>query len=487
MSTPKTAALSLLIAVVALTNSSAAQTLVHLWAFDEPTGFTQTFADSSGNSHTGTGAGDIVSGRFGNAVNFLPASNGQTGGIGDGVDWVDPTPGDTALPTLATDSWTISMWTNFDTPPEALEYVGGFGVDDKESDGNQHRARAVTAFPNFHFWGASIDLDAGFVFPADSQWHMSTITYDGNSTELSMFFDGVRVANTTFGGSGPFADAPAEVHAGNPSNWNEEFEGSVDELSVWSGVLAPGQIGGLFLNNDIQQIVELQATVVVDRGTGHVTLRNFTSDDIDNFVGYEVTSSAGSLDPDSWVTITGNLDEGQGSMPIDSGPWSVTSTSDVLVSEADQGPPPGTFHLGQAIDLGSLWTKSTYEDISVSLFTDDGVTQQTLDLIVTYTGDPVSRSDLDGSGEIDLTDWQIFSSNGFTSLSGQSLVEAALHGDLDNDGDNDRQDFRLFRADYIAANGEAAFQALTAAVPEPSTAVGMMIVGAAAFLLRRRE
>ena len=43
-------------------------------------------------------------------------------------------------------------------------------------------------------------------------------------------------------------------------------------------------------------------------------------------------------------------------------------------------------------------------------------------------------------------------------------------GDLDGDGDNDFADFRLFQADYIAANGAAAFDALLN-VPEPATAL----------------
>ena len=472
----KIVGVGLFLAGVAMSRTLSAQQLVHLWAFDEPVGFTQSFADSSGNGHTGTGAGDIVAGRFGNAVQFLPASNGQTGGIGDGADWVDPNPESSALPTGATDSWSISMWTSFVEPPGNLEYVAGFGIDDEESNGNQHKARAVTAFPNYHFWGASVDLDAGFGYPADGTWHMSTVTYDGTTTQLSMYYDGVRVANTTFGGSGPFADAPAEVHAGNPSNWNEEFDGKIDEFSVWSGVLAPEQIGGLYLHNDVQQTELLQASALVDRATGQITLSNLSPNAITNLVGYEITSTAGSLVPGSWTTITGNFDQGQG---VDSGPWSVTSSTDVKLAEADQGAPAGTFNSGQSINLGAVWAKSTYEDVVVKLFTDDGVTPVTVDVLVSYAGDSYSRSDLNADGAIDLNDWLIFSTNGFTDLDGLSTVGAALRGDLDGDGDNDRQDFRLFRGDYIAANGVAAFNALGAAVPEPSTAVGLALLGLA--------
>ncbi|MBX3427845.1 MAG: LamG domain-containing protein [Pirellulales bacterium] len=474
-------------ALLALTPSAEGQTLVHLWAFDQPFGLTQTFPDSSGNGHTGVGAGEIVPGRFGNAVMLLPGSNPLTGGIGDGVDWVDPTPENTALPVGRTDSWTINVWTSFVSPPGSLEYIAGFGIDDQETSGNSFKARSIMAFPNFHFWGATVDLDAGFPYPSDGSWHMSTATYNGATTELTMYYDGIRVASRVFGGTGPFLDAPAEVHAGNPSNWNEEFDGTIDEFGIWNGALSPAQIGGLFLHNNIAQPQNLQPTAAVNRATGHITLSNLTLASINDFVGYQITSAAGALDAGPWVKITGNLDQGMGATPIDSGPWSVTSSTDFQLSEGDQGAPAGTFHLGQTIDFGAIWKKSSIEDVVVKLFTNDGVTAKTLDVLVSYTGTPYSRSDLDTNGVLDLNDWQIFSANGFTSLTGLSRVNAALRGDLDGDGDNDRLDFRQFRADYIAAHGEAAFAALLAAVPEPSTAVGMAILGVVALGFYRKR
>ena len=80
------------------------------------------------------------------------------------------------------------------------------------------------------------------------------------------------------------------------------------------------------------------------------------------------------------------------------------------------------------------------------------------------------RSDLDNDGEIGLPDWLIFLAHHGADLTGLSPLERALAGDLDVDGDSDRQDFRLFKADYIAAHGEAAFLHMLT-VPEPSTMV----------------
>jgi len=80
------------------------------------------------------------------------------------------------------------------------------------------------------------------------------------------------------------------------------------------------------------------------------------------------------------------------------------------------------------------------------------------------------RSDLDNDGEIDAADWIIFRTNHLADLSGLSPIEQSLAGDLNGDGRNNLDDFLLFKDDYSAANGEAAFFRMLA-VPEPATLV----------------
>jgi hypothetical protein len=96
-----------------------------------------------------------------------------------------------------------------------------------------------------------------------------------------------------------------------------------------------------------------------------------------------------------------------------------------------------------------------------------------------------ARSDLDEDGQITIADWTIFVANHRTDMTGLGPQQSAMLGDLDVDGDNDFHDFRLFRSDYIAVQGAAAFAALFQ-VPEPTTALLtlLLVCGASGVYLR---
>ena len=89
---------------------------------------------------------------------------------------------------------------------------------------------------------------------------------------------------------------------------------------------------------------------------------------------------------------------------------------------------------------------------------------------------PIFRSDLNDDGVIDASDWDIFSSYHLTDLSGLSEDEQAARGDLNGDGRNDFQDFRMFQRDFEGFQGHGTFEAIidAKAVPEPSA--GAMVL-----------
>lgn len=93
-------------------------------------------------------------------------------------------------------------------------------------------------------------------------------------------------------------------------------------------------------------------------------------------------------------------------------------------------------------------------------------------------------SDLNLDGQINAADWAIFAAHQRTDLSGLTPAGRFLHGDLDRDGDNDYQDFLIFKSDFIAANGAGAFAAMLAA-PEPSTCALLAALGLSVATRRR--
>jgi hypothetical protein len=101
-----------------------------------------------------------------------------------------------------------------------------------------------------------------------------------------------------------------------------------------------------------------------------------------------------------------------------------------------------------------------------------------------FAAGPQSRSDLNNDGLVTVADWALFLPNSSKTFAADPDFTAYLKGDLDGDKDNDYADFKLFKADYIDANGEAAFASL-GVVPEPASAI-LGSLGAAFALGCRR-
>lgn len=87
---------------------------------------------------------------------------------------------------------------------------------------------------------------------------------------------------------------------------------------------------------------------------------------------------------------------------------------------------------------------------------------------------PYSRSDLDGNETIDVNDWLVFIANHLADLSGYTPEQRAELGDLDGDGSNDFNDFRLFQQDYNGFHGDGSFQQMLSFVPEPASGLTLI-------------
>jgi len=237
-------------------------------------------------------------------------------------------------------------------------------------------------------------------------------------------------------------------------------------------------------------------TLTIDRDSGTMSLEN-TNPVAFNLLGYTVTSAAGGLDPANWQSVTGNFDAaangGDESFDVEvwDNPTATNSQWTEGTTEEVFGGDGGTLTQGSplAIGLADAWTKSIYEDVAATMNVFGGGAMEPV--FVTYTGNggvPFQRSDLSFNGSVGAEDWPIFIGNHLVNLSGMTQAEAYQHGDLNNTLTNDYADYQLFRADFIAANGAAAWAALTGAtVPEPHTALLTVLGLAGLACVRRRK
>jgi hypothetical protein len=289
-------------------------------------------------------------------------------------------------------------------------------------------------------------------------------------------------------------------------NHVDRFLGQVDEVRISNNALTPAQL--LFAGQNSQT----GPHITVDRTTGTVTLRNMQPSLRVN--GYTVNSPNGALDTTKWVQIQGNLDAFSAvpdnqKFDLD-GAWSYAAGSPVLavaggtaataISEIETsggdggglGTTAGNGNL-QTIQLGGpgTWIKTPTQNINANISIDDAGGDFTFTVPVIYTGGinnaAYRRGDLNFDGTITGADWVVFRTNHRLALPAtESVAQLYARGDLDGDRDNDFNDFRLFQGDYNAANGEGAFEALVASVPEPGT-MALVAMGLGVGLLRRRR
>lgn len=272
----------------------------------------------------------------------------------------------------------------------------------------------------------------------------------------------------------------------NVTSFAEDNAGNLYIIKFGNAFFPPLGQGEIF------RIVNVPANaleVTIDRATGAVTVANSTGAAI-NFTSLTISSVTGSIYRSGLTPITGHYDStGNGSVDNNNA-WQITSApgNTTLFREASLGD-QGTLANGASLVYSPSggWIQSPVEDWTASVQLVGGAT---LNAVVRYVGNggqPFERSDLNFDGSLTAADWAAFITNAAANLSGLSVAQSYGRGDLDGDGDNDYNDFKIFKADYIRVNGAAAFAALTGQVPEPGTLpfslLGCLVCGA---VCRRR-
>lgn len=292
-------------------------------------------------------------------------------------------------------------------------------------------------------------------------------------------FDGTNLTNITDHTSTFESLVSGGADIRNVTSFGEDNAGNLYIVKFGNGFFPPLGQGEIF------RIIPVGVAVVVDRSTGAITLTNNSGAAI-SLTSLSISSSFGAIDPALLTPITGHYDSSGNGSVDNNNAWTITSPagSRTHFSEATTGD-AGVLANGQEVTLspGGGWIQSPIEDLVVSLLNGGNVVAAGVSY-VGNGGQPFGRSDLNFDGALSIDDWAIFNAGASTDLSGLSGAERYRLGDLDGDGDNDFEDFRLFKDDFIAANGVGAWESLLQ-VPEPATAASAMLALFAVSIARR--
>ncbi|QDU58947.1 LamG-like jellyroll fold domain-containing protein [Aeoliella mucimassa] len=311
------------------------------------------------------------------------------------------------------------------------------------------------------------------------EYHIA-FTLDANDTSagpngtVKLYLDGSQVASGAIdnGNSGVDAIDITFLQELNSwfgrSQWGSDylFDGLYNEIRIYSHELTPTEVMANY--NAGPDDGSALPTVNIDRATGEITISNNNASSV-NLVSLSLLSSAGALDTAEFQSIDGT--------------WGNQALTATEITESGSTSIPGS--TTNAANLGNTWIRSSIEDLQVVVELSDGTHTGAF---VTYSGTSYSPIDLNTDGVISVEDYlDVFAPNGESDLSSETLVAAALKGDLDGDYDNDYDDWVLFKSLYNAANGPGALEQAIAnytAVPEPST---LWLIGLAGVVLWTRR
>ena len=218
--------------------------LVAWWRFDDGTG--TVAADSSGNGHDGTFAGDPewVTGRLGGALDF-DGMGGERVELGT-LD-------------IQAEALTITFWLkadNLDTPgndPRMVSKANGGGNNDhwwmvssSRIGGNKFlrlRLKTTDGQNTAELKAGSLEVD---------EWIHATALWDG--TEMRIYKNGEEAGNMAKGGDAVATDPTVHAAIGNQpiGAENRPFDGILDDVRIYSKALTEAEIASVMEGQDAQ-------------------------------------------------------------------------------------------------------------------------------------------------------------------------------------------------------------------------------------------
>lgn len=489
-------------ALATLMASQASATLRHLYTFNDGTA-----NDSQGSAHGTLMGGATISGGevllAGGPVNTPDTSANN---MGPHVDLNGPAIGVNTFPELSLELWlksspaNVSPTVNFTMAAVLGRHTLNTGGNEAPWSGHDYLMMQPTrgggpaamrvAITNDRF-EAEAGVNGGAQL-ADGLLHQMVATV--NTTTLSFYLDGVLVGSTPLGDKSVAQLSNDVAYLGRAVYNDPFFAGSVDEFRIYDHALPVSEVETRFSDGPIGTGSPGAPLLTIDRATGAMTLTKQGAP-YDMFK-YTISSPSGAFDPTKWQTIADNRDADSGGSFDSSDSWTILAATNSSLSEedpvdggSDDGGPLGA---GGTTSLPLLsnggWIRSYREDVTMTLEILVGGNPTITPVNVSFTGNggqPYMRSDFNFDNALTAADYNVLLSNFLTPLTEASAGLTYAKGDVNGDLRNDVNDFRLFKADYIAANGEAAFAALMATIPEPRSA--LMLMTCLALLVARRR
>ncbi|MCA9237930.1 MAG: LamG domain-containing protein [Planctomycetales bacterium] len=485
---------------VALTSPASAD-LLHKYTFNDGTANDSvgtahgTIVDNTGISTFTGGALDLRANNTGSNQDFTqPTTVGAYVDLPNGVftDAVTDFSGTGAFGAVTIEAWftvethrdwarlfdfgTSDAGENSSAGAGASEYVffaprrGGTGAGPAQTAGSTHNA------------SGDVFNDAGFTVTTNVQHH---VVYTLDQNDFTAGFDGTATLYIDNGtpivagiAGGLFLDSIPDVNNWlGRAQWPDAlYDGLINEVSIYNGALTAGQVATNFSAGPVPVPLPV---LRVNRDTGAVSLVNPSGSSF-NVTGYSITSAAGALDTAGWTSIDAGAFDPDGTWTASPAP-SATEISESVTGGATDG---GAIAGGGSASIGSAWLQTPLSsDLQFTFDLAGGTSGAGL---IEYVGGEPIRSDLNGDGNVNAADWALFVPNNGSAFGADLPVAAYLKGDLDGDLDNDYDDFTLFKADFIAANGAPAFAALVG-VPEPASLALAALAALGLATVRRRR
>ncbi|MFC4993485.1 LamG domain-containing protein [Rubritalea tangerina] len=252
MNIRKKHAIAGMVAALGMSAGNVSAALVAHYTFDNAGNLGEN-SGSAGLTWNGSSGATAVSGKFGGAAGFVPATDYWNSGFG----------------TAAVDfsNFTVSMhvkapsagnWTDF------ISFNGGGGTLKIEQNSGGHASVYSTNTPG----GAAVTIGGG-AGPdiRDGGWHQLGLVSSGGT--LTLYIDGIAVESAAYAGSGTITG----LQLGAEWALGRRTTADIDDVAIYDRALTAGEMAWLNVNVATEAVPEPSSAILIGLGGLGLVLR----------------------------------------------------------------------------------------------------------------------------------------------------------------------------------------------------------------------